>query len=120
VTREKALEAMDRFVEMGYCVVLTTRDMGAHGHVMIDPETKEMTSIVRHLEIAELGLDKVDLNAIVQTADDLGIEAGLNSISGRITLTDQPSEEERRRREVIDSRRAHPRGEVRVRRPGEK
>jgi hypothetical protein len=110
VTREKALAALDRFVSMGYSVQLTERDMDAHGHVFIDPETKEMTSVARHLNIVDLSIDKVDIKAIVVAADELELEVSFSAIRGStLSLTDLPSEDEKRRREVVGGRRAHPR-----------
>lgn len=110
MTREKALAAMDKFVAMGYAVELTERDMGIHGHVFVDPETKEVTSVSRSLAIKELSVDKVDIKAIVQVADDLDLEVGLWPIGGgHLHLTDAPTKEERRKRAVAGRPRAHPR-----------
>lgn len=110
MTREKALAAMDKLVDMGYSVTLTERDLGSHGHVMI-AENGEMTTVQRWLSISAISLDKVDLRAIVQAADELELDVGFSPITGQgvISFTDQPSESDVRRAAVVSGRRRHPR-----------
>lgn len=109
MTREKALEAMDKLVAMGYSVSLTERDMGPHGMVVVDPQTKEMTSISRHLSVHEISVDKVDLKALVAAADELGLDVGMSRLDGHFTFTDMVSDEEQHVRDVVSGRRKHPR-----------
>jgi hypothetical protein len=106
MTREKALEAMDKLVAMGYAVKLYEADMQSHVHFV----DGEMTSIQRQLEVTAISLDKVDLRALVQAADELELDVGFSPISGNtLSFTDQPTEEEQRRQAVVGSRRRHPR-----------
>jgi hypothetical protein len=106
MTREKALEAMDKLVAMGYAVKLYEADMQSHVHFV----DGEMTSIQRQLEVTALSLDKVDLRALVQAADELELDVGWSPISGNaLSFTDQPTEEEQRRQAVVGKPRRHPR-----------
>jgi len=107
MTREKALEAMDKFVAMGYAVKLYEYDM--QSHVIIDSDGK-MNSLQRQVEISAISLDKVDLRAIVQAADELELDVGLSPITGNtLSLTDQPTEAEERKRSIVSGKRRHPR-----------
>lgn len=110
MTREKALEAMDRLVHAGYHVTLSEYDLGPHGHVMLGADG-EMTSLRRWLSIEAISLDKVDLRALVQIADELELDVGFSPITGqgKISLTDMPSEAEVRKQEVVSGQRRHPR-----------
>jgi Holliday junction resolvasome RuvABC ATP-dependent DNA helicase subunit len=101
VTREKALEVMDRFVAMGYAVKLYECDM--QKIVFLGPDG-ETTSVQRQLEVTAVSLDKVDLRALVQVADEFGLDVGLSSISGNVSIIDQPTDAE-----VVNRRRRHPR-----------
>lgn len=108
MTREKALEAMDRLVAMGYTATMTERDMGAHGHVMIGPDGA--TSIARSLSVVELSVDKVDLKALVAVADELGLDVGMHGIRpGELVFSVEATPEETRKREVVHGRRRRPR-----------
>ena len=104
MTREKALAAMDKFVSMGYGVTLVERDLQDHVHF----QDGELTSITRHLEIHAISLDKVDLRAVVEAADELDIDVGWSPVTGNNTLalTDQP---EMLKRTVAEKPRRHPR-----------
>lgn len=107
MTREKALQAMDTLVAMGYGVSLYEHDLGDR-YVAVAPDG-ERTSIVRRLEIHELSLDKIDLRSLLDAADELELEVGLSALGqGRVTFEAQPKEDERRRRSVVSPRR-HPR-----------
>lgn len=107
MTREKALQAMDKLVAMGYHVVLSEYDTPNHVFVGHDGE---MTSLHRWLEIKDLRVDKVDLRALVAFADELGLDVGISALqAGVLSFTDQPTEEEQRKRAVVGSRRRHPR-----------
>lgn len=107
MTREKALEAMDRLIAMGYSVALTEHNMG--DHVMV-AANGGVTSIARHLSVGEISLDKVDLRALVAVADDLELDVGMWALGeGKIHFTDQPSEGDVRRAAVVSGRRHHPR-----------
>jgi hypothetical protein len=107
MTREKALEAMDKLVAMGYQVTLSERDL--QDHVVIG-EDGAMTSIQRWVEVGAISLDKVDLRALVEAADELGLDVGMSPIQGgKLSLTDQPTEAEQRKQAVVGKRRRHPR-----------
>jgi hypothetical protein len=107
MTREKALEAMDKFVAMGYHVTFSERDLQDHVFIGADGE---MTSMQRWVEISAISMDKVDLRAIVAAADELGLDVGFSPIQGgKLSLTDQPTEEEQRKQAVVGGRRRHPR-----------
>jgi hypothetical protein len=67
VTREKALEVMDKLVPMGYTVTLGERDLGKHGHVFVGSEG-EMTSISRWVDVSALSFDKIDLRSAAGSA----------------------------------------------------
>jgi hypothetical protein len=84
VTREKALEAMDKLVAMGYSVELTEYELGPRGHT-------KLTSLHRWLSISFVSLDKVDLRALVAVADELELDVGFSPIDGasKISFTDQ-------------------------------
>jgi hypothetical protein len=106
MTREKALEAMDKLVAMGYAVKLYEADMGDHVHFV----DGKMTSTQRQLHVTAISLDKIDLRALVDAADELGLDVGFSPISGdTLSFTDQPTEEEQRRQAVVDKPRRHPR-----------
>lgn len=107
MTREKALEAMDKLVSMGYHVVLSERDLQDHVFVVA---AGEMTSIQRWVEISAISLDKVDLRALVTAADELGLDVGFSPIQGgKLSLSDQPTEAEERKQQVVGGKRRHPR-----------
>jgi len=107
MTREKALEAMDKLVAMGYHVTLSERDL--QNHVFIG-DNGEMTSIQRWVEVGAISLDKVDLRALVNAADELGLDVGMSPIQGgKLSLTDQPTEAERRKQQLVGKPRRHPR-----------
>lgn len=109
MTRERALEAMDKLVAMGYHVSLSERDLGDDGHVFVG-EGGAMTSTQRWLEISAISLDKVDLRALVAAADELELDVGFSPIQGgKMSLTDAPSEADQRRQAVISGKRRHPR-----------
>ena len=109
MTREKALEAMDKLVAMGYHVTLSERDLGDRGYVeFVDGEP---TTVSRWLSIKSLSLDKVDLRAIVQAADELELDVGFSPITGSntLSLTDQPTDAEVHKQAVVSGKRRHPR-----------
>jgi hypothetical protein len=108
VTREKALEAMDKLVAMGYHVTLSERDLSDH---VFRGQDGEMTSLQRWLSVSAISMDKVDLRALVQAADELELDVGFSPIqgTGTISFTDQPTEAEQRAHAVVSGRRRHPR-----------
>jgi hypothetical protein len=93
VTREKALEAMDKLVAMGYSVNLSEYDLGPHGHVLVGADGQP-TSLQRWLSISAVSFDKVDLRALVAVADELDLDVGISPIDGvnKISFTDQVPE----------------------------
>jgi hypothetical protein len=99
VTREKALEAMDKLVAMGYSVNLSEYDLGPHGHVQVG-EDGQMTSLQRWLSISAVSFDKVDLRALVAVADELDLDVGISPIDGvnKISFSDQLPEHAASRR----------------------
>jgi hypothetical protein len=100
MTREKALEAMDRLVDMGYHVALSERDL----------RDGEMTLRRRWLEVSEISMDKIDLRSLVEVADELELEVGFNPIQGgRLSFTDMPTEAQQRKQAVVGGKRRHPR-----------
>lgn len=109
MTREKALQAMDKLVAMGYNVTLSEHEL--RDHVFLDPDGGGMTSLVRHLSISEISLDKVDLRALVAVADELELDVGFSPITGQgvISFSDSPSPAEQQRANVVSGRRRHPR-----------
>jgi hypothetical protein len=102
MTREKALEAMDKLVAMGYSVELSEYDLGSHGHVLV-AEDGQLTSLRRWLSISAVSFDKVDLRALVAVADELELDVGFSPIDGtsKISFTDQVGE--------VSGARRHPR-----------
>jgi hypothetical protein len=109
MTREKALETMDKLVAMGYHVELSEYDLGPSGHVMVGDDG-EMTSLRRWLSIKQLSVDKIDLRALVAAADELELDIGFSPLQGgQLSFTDMPSEDERRRQAVTGGKRSHPR-----------
>jgi hypothetical protein len=90
VTREKALEAMDKLVAMGYSVELTEYELGPRGHALAG-EDGQLTSLHRWLSISFVSLDKVDLRALVAVADELELDVEFSPIdeASKISFTDQ-------------------------------
>ena len=109
MTREKALEAMDKLVAMGYTVVYGERDLGRSNYVMIDSDGNH-TSVSRWLEIHELSVDKIDLRSLLTVADALELDLGVSALgTGRITFTAQQSERDQRVMDIAGNPRKHPR-----------
>jgi hypothetical protein len=55
-------------------------------------------------------MDKVDLRALVEVADELGLDVGFSPLqSGKISFTDMPTDAEQSRQAVVSGRRNHPR-----------
>lgn len=107
MTREKALQAMDKLVAMGYHVTLSERDL--QDHVFLGDDG-EQTSIQRWLEVSAISLDKVDLRALVAAADELELDVGVSPIQGgKMSLTDMPRASEENKRAVVSGQRRHPR-----------
>lgn len=109
MTREKALEAMDKLVSMGYHAHLSEYDMGEHGYFMIEPD-ETRTTIKRDVYISEMSVDKVDIKALVAAADELGLDVGWSPMRQNvIAFYDPTSPEEQHRRSIVEGKRRHPR-----------
>lgn len=74
--REEAIKVMDRLVELGYRTQLLALPMppqfALHDHEPVN----------YNVSIIELGLDKVDVRALVELADELGLEVGYSTMNG--------------------------------------
>lgn len=99
MTREKVLRAMDLLNAKGYTVsimAIPPRD----GWRMPDADDDGR---VYRLEIQELGVDKVDLKALVAVADELDLDVGVSRLAGRVEFSAMP------KKSVADTPRSHPR-----------
>lgn len=101
MTREKALQCMDRLNEAGYRVkVLAVPKDDRFVHLYADVDGR-----VFSVDVVELGVDKTDLRALVKIADELDLDCGTHAAlrEGVIHFTDRDP-----RPEVIRSQRRHP------------
>lgn len=106
MTKEKAIEAMDRLTAAGYIVALTAVPKTDRWH---DPNADEDGRNFR-VQIRELGVDKVDLKALVKIADELDLEVGLHAVAGEgIVFSDPVDPVLGRQRDIVDGPRRHPR-----------
>jgi hypothetical protein len=95
VTREKAIQAMDLLNQRGYSATL---------HASVHPNySPERTYSIG---VAEIGIDKVDVRALLELADELDLDLGFSPVRGMGTFTlGEPD----RRPEVVRTQRKHPR-----------
>lgn len=101
MTRDKAIEAMDRLNELGYSTTLLASVHPAY----VSPDTGTDRSY--SVGLAELGVDKVDLKALVDLADELDLDVGYSPPRGGFSFGEPD-----RRPEVVRTQRKHPRPET--------
>jgi hypothetical protein len=99
VTREKAIEAMDLLVSKGYSVALAASNMG-------DYVLPDGTSVNYSVSILGLSLDKVDLRALVEIADELDLDVGYTPVRDGAGISFGDPD---RTPEVVRKPRRHPR-----------
>lgn len=99
MNRDKAIETMDLLVSKGYSVALSAANMG--DHVLPDG-----SNISYGVQILAISLDKVDLRALVEIADDLDLDVGYTPLRGQERISFGKPD---RTPEVVRSPRRHPR-----------
>lgn len=103
--REKALEAMDTLNAAGYTVAVWAMPQDDRWvNLQADEDGRTY-----NISIQELGLDKLDLKALVGIADKLDLEVSISALTrghDLITFTDYPL---RPHVPAVDGPRKHPR-----------
>lgn len=77
MTREKAIETMDRLGAAGYTVQLIAIPQRSH----VDPRNPNPDGRMYRVDVIELGVDKVDLRALVEIADELELDVGMHVLT---------------------------------------
>lgn len=97
---EKAVELVKKLNELGYSCNM----LGAVTPKYIHPDTG--TDTTYSVSLAELGVDKIDVKALIEVADEFDLDLGYSPIQGRQSFSfDEPD----RRPEVIRTQRRRPR-----------
>jgi hypothetical protein len=100
MTREKALECMGALTAIGYTVTVVAAVVPA-SHV--NPQADN--GVVYSVSTGDLGFDRVDLRALMEIADRLGLEVSVGRLaSGVVAFHDEDKTPE-----VVRSPRRHPR-----------
>lgn len=102
LTREKAIECLDRLVEMGYYAQLLASP-SRDGYVV--PGQDEPTPSY-FIGITDLHFDKVDVKALAALADELEVDL---TISAGASFQMRHVDPNRERLEAVHGRRKHPR-----------
>lgn len=103
MTRDQALAAMDALTGMGYSVSIGAAPVPRG---FLDPRAAS-DGILYRVEVVELGVDKVDLRALVAAADELDMDCGIHGlIPGRIVFSDLD-----RTTDAVRNPRKHPLGD---------
>jgi len=94
--RDKAIEAMDKLIELGYSVQVTGSPCPM-GHTQNDGTTDPDFQ----LDVSSFGLDKIDVKKLTEVGEELDLDIGAR---GALTFMEPDH-----RPEVIRTQRRHPR-----------
>jgi hypothetical protein len=102
LTREKAIECLDRLVEMGYSCQLSASP--PHEGYVVPGQDRAMPAYF--IGISDLHFDKVDVKALAALADELEVDL---TISTGASFQMRHVDPGRERLEAVHGKRRHPR-----------